>query len=407
MCRSIISCSLSPNTEADDVLLAVRYLLMPWTWKNGSAIKQAEKWFERYFRGHKAISFNSGRSALLAILRAFDIGKGDDILIQAFTCVAVPNSVRWAGSRPVYVDIDDTLNLDISDAEKKITPKTKVIIVQHTFGIPADMDKVLKFAKKHKLILIEDCAHSLGATYRGKKVGTLGDAAFFSFGRDKVVSSVFGGMATINAKCKMQNAKLKEYQEKLPNPSHFWIFQQLLHPVAFSAILLLYNVIIGKVLLVLLQKLGLLTFPVYPEEKRGQKPADFPAKFTNSLAVLLLQQLVKLERYNKNRKVVAQYYESELKRKNGVTQAKMRGGSIFLRYAVFVDDPHTLLHKAKQQAVLLGNWYHNIVDPKGVDYAIAGYRLGSCPKAQEAAEQTVNLPTRISKAEADRVIAAL
>ena len=120
------------------------------------------------------------------------IGEGDEVLVQAFTCVAVPNSVLWAQATPVYADIDATLNIDPIDVEKKITNRTKAIIVQHTFGIPADMDALVALAKKHNILLIEDCAHSLGATYKGKKVGTFGDAAFFSFGRDKVVSSVFG-----------------------------------------------------------------------------------------------------------------------------------------------------------------------------------------------------------------------
>ena len=321
--------------------------------------------------------------------------------------MAVPNSVLWAGASPKYVDIDATLNIDPTDVEKKITNRTKAIIVQHTFGIPADMDALVALAKKHNIPLIEDCAHSLGATYKGKKVGTFGDAAFFSFGRDKVVSSVFGGMAIINAKCKMQNAKLREYQKNLPYPSYFWIFQQLLHPIAFSVILLLYDVIIGKALLILLQKLRLLSFPVYPEEKRGKQPLDFPAKFANSLAVLLLQQLIKLERYNNTRKEVVQYYQSALKDRKGITQIKVRDGSIFLRFPLLVDNPDKLLKQAKKHGILLGNWYRCVIDPKGVDYTSVGYGIGSCPKAEEAARHIVNFPTRISEMQAKRVVASL
>ncbi len=204
MFRKPITISLSPNTEADDVFLAVKTIIQPLLWKTGKATSDAEQWFRNYFSVEQAVSFNSGRSALLAILKAFGIGEGDEVLVQAFTCVAVPNSVLWAGAKPVFVDIDATLNMDPKDAEKKITKNTKALIVQHTFGVPAQMDKIIALAKKHHLILIEDCAHALGATYKGKKVGTFGDAAFFSFGRDKVVSSVFGGMAIINAKFDQQ-----------------------------------------------------------------------------------------------------------------------------------------------------------------------------------------------------------
>src|SRR5581483_4013141 len=113
---------------------------------------------------------------------------------QAFTCVAVPNSVLWTGAKAIYADIDETGNLDPKDLEKKITKKTKAVIIQHTFGIAANMDAIQKVLKGKKIILIEDCAHALGASYKGKKLGTFGEFAFFSFGRDKVISSVFGGM---------------------------------------------------------------------------------------------------------------------------------------------------------------------------------------------------------------------
>ncbi|KKU88678.1 MAG: DegT/DnrJ/EryC1/StrS aminotransferase [Candidatus Gottesmanbacteria bacterium GW2011_GWA2_47_9] len=407
MFQPIISASLSPNTEADDVLLSCQTVLMPWLWKKGRVIAQSEQWFESYLPDSTAVSFNSGRSALLAILKAFNIGEGDEVLVQAFTCVAVPNSVLWAQATPVYADIDATLNIDPIDVEKKITNRTKAIIVQHTFGIPADMDALVALAKKHNILLIEDCAHSLGATYKGKKVGTFGDAAFFSFGRDKVVSSVFGGMAVMRAKSKEQRAKLKIYQNMLPYPSNYWIFQQLLHPIAFSVILLLYDVIVGKVLLIVLQKLRLLSFPVYPEEREGRRPSDFPAKFPNGFAVLLLKQLTKLDRYNNNRRSVAKYYQSLLKKNKDIKQAKIEDGAIFLRYPIFVENPGTALHKAKRQAVLLGNWYHHTIDPKGVNYGKVGYTVGSCPSAEDAARHVINLPTRIHEHSARRVVSTL
>lgn len=400
--RRTISASLSPNTEADDVILALKILFFPWKWKKGTSLAKVELWFRRYFPGYEVELFNSGRSAMLALLEAFEIGAGDEVLVQAFTCVAVPNSVIWAGAKPVYVDIDKTLNMDPQEAEKHITPKTKAIIVQHTFGIPAQTEKLATFARKHHLILIEDCAHSLGAFYLGRKVGTYGDAAFFSFGRDKVVSSVFGGAAIINAKLQMPNAKLKQYQRQLHYPSHFWIFQQLLHPVAFSVILTSYNILIGKILLVALQKLRLLSFPVYPMEKSGRRPADFPARFPNALAILLVKQLGKLERFNRNRRETADFYRAVL----GSKKIKLLpgiAGSINLRFPVLQDNSGEMLEKAKEQGILLGNWYHNIIDPTGVDFMKAAYRLGSCPEAERASRKVINLPTRITLTAAKRV----
>ena len=200
-----------------------------------------------------------------------------------------------------YGDIDESLNLDPALLEKSITTKTKAIIVQHTFGIPARIELIKKITQKHNILLIEDCAHSLGATVNGQKVGTFGDAAFFSFGRDKVLSSVFGGLFIINNKSKASKLQsFKEEYQKINYPSYSWIFQQLLHPVVFALILPLYNLILGKVLLFVLQKLKLLSYPVYPIEKEGGKEERLFRKYPNALAMLACQQLDKLERYNKS-----------------------------------------------------------------------------------------------------------
>jgi perosamine synthetase len=382
----IISASLSPNTERDDILLALRLLCMPWTWQRGAASGKVEAWFRKYSGTPCAVSFNSGRSALLAILRAFGVGRGDEVIVQAFTCVAVPNSIRWAGARPVYADIDGSYNVDPKDVEKKISPQTRALIVQHTFGVPAAMDEVTALAKKYNILLIEDCAHSLGTT------GKRGDAAFFSFGRDKVLSSVFGGLATIRVDHPKQITALKAYHKLLNTPSLSWIFQQLFHPVAFAFILPLYNAGIGKAVLVLLQRLRLLGFPVYREEKLGRQPDDFPAKYPNALAILLLTQLKKLERFTKERREISRMYGSD---------------NAYLRFPKLVDDPKLIIAKAKKRGILLGNWYHNIIDPTGVAFANIGYKEGSCPNAEDAAKHIINLPTRITAREAKKVLAAL
>ncbi len=403
MFKRPISCALSPNTEGDDVRLALTTMFRPWQWKKGKAITRIEQWFGDYFKASTVVSFNSGRSALLAILKSFDIGDGDDVLLQAFTCVAVPDAILWTGARPVFVDIDDFLNIDPGQIEKRITKKTKAIIVQHTFGIPAQMERIAALAKRHNILLIEDCAHGLGASYKGKTIGSLGDAAFFSFGRDKVISSVWGGVALVHDDCPVPNAKLKlkEIQKSLPIPNNFWIFQQLLHPVAFSVILRLYDVGIGKILLVLLQKLRLLSLPVYEAEKTGGRPRGFPAKFPNALAILLGNQLPKLIRYNQQRKKIARLYQKNLDGQQIVP------GAIYLRYPFYSHDPEKLRQRAKKEGILLGNWYHHVIDPTGADLPAVGYTAGSCPKAEKAASNVVNLPTRISEQEARKVLEVL
>lgn len=400
--RKIISASLSPNTQSSDVVRALGTLLIPWKWIEGDSIRLVERWFEERYAQTRALSFNSGRSALLAILNAFGIGSGDEVLLQAFTCVAVPNSVLWAGAKPVFVDIDNTLNVDIVDAQRKVTAKTRAIIVQHTFGIPADMEKVTAFAKKHRLLVIEDCAHALGASYKGEEVGTFGDAAFFSFGRDKVVSSVFGGMAIIRIKHVKETERLINYQKSLNFPAHAWVLQQLLHPLIFAIVIPFYTAQIGKGILWICQRLHLLSFPVYPKEKRAQKPEEFPKKYPNGLAFLLRLQLTKLTRYNTHRQEIARLYEKRLQQVKG-DMVIGRPGSVYLRFSVLRADHAAIFEKAKKSGILLGNWYHNVIDPDGVDFHAISYTRGSCPNSEQAAKKIINLPTNISKAEAEFV----
>ena len=157
----------------------------------------------------------------------------------------------WAGAKPIYTDIDETFNINTKELEKHINKNTKAIVVQNTFGIPAQIDKILSIAKEHSLLVIEDCAHSLGATYKEKKVGTFGDVAFFSFGRDKVISSVYGGALIINNKI-LEDNLLEEYK-KVSHASFLWVLQQLAHPMITYIVLLTYD-FGGKHLLYLSQK---------------------------------------------------------------------------------------------------------------------------------------------------------
>lgn len=405
--RRVISASLSPNTEPGDVWKAAAGIVSPWKWYHGREIEEVERWFCAYGDVARVSFFDSGRSALLAILHAFDIGESDEVIVQAFTCVAVPNSVLWAGATPVYADIDKSLNLDVSDVEKKVTPKTKAIIVQHTFGIPANMAALTRLAKKYHLVLIEDCAHALGASYNGKKVGSEADASFYSFGRDKALSSVWGGAAMIRDTHTIPNEKLKKYHERLPFPGVLWIVQQLLHPIAFAFILPLYAMGVGKGILVMLQKMHLLSIPVYAMEKFGRRPRDFVRQYPNALAALLLLQLSKLDRYTGARRLIAKKYSAFLSGTDISMPSAFVPDASYLRYPVRVHTPDAYLAKAKKQGILLGNWYHNIIDPAGTDFRAIGYAIGSCPKAEEVSRHIINLPTRIREDEADRVIMLL
>ena len=194
-----IAISLSPNTQNDDVWQAFKTLLSPWRFREGNAVYFVKQWFKKYFGVNDVYLFNSGRSALYTLLKALEIGEGDEVLIQAFTCIAVPDPVIWTGAKTIFVDIDDSLNIDPEAIERHINHKTRAIIVQHTFGIPAQISTITKIAQKHNLIIIEDAAQALGAKFKNKMAGSFGLAGGFSLYPFKVLGCFGdGGILTTN-----------------------------------------------------------------------------------------------------------------------------------------------------------------------------------------------------------------
>jgi len=398
-----ISISLSPNTEKDDVWLAFKLLFQPWRWTVGDLLQRLEDRFKNYLGVGYALSFNSGRSAAMAIFNSLGLKKDDEVLLQAFTCNASANPIIWTGLRPVYVDCDEkTFNIDTEDLKRKITAKSKAVMIQHTFGLPADIDEILKICEANNLILIEDCAHSLGASYRGKKVGTFGRASFFSFSRDKVISSVYGGMAVTDDRELAR--KIEEYQKKAGYPSLFWIKQQLLHPVLMNWLILPTYSILGKYLLILFQWFQILSKAVHWKEKRAKRPSYFPRRLPNALAILALRQFRKLERFNEHRREIAQFYFSQLEGNN--FKLPPRSEQIFLRFTVRHPKAREIIRKAWRNNLLVGDWYTTPIAPHDTKLEKVRYLWGSCPKSEELSKETFNLPTHIniSQKEAKKII---
>ena len=393
-----ISISLSPNTEKDDIFLALKLIFQTWSWKKQKKDYSLllEKRFKEYLKTDYVFSFNSGRSCLMAILNSLNLEENDEVLLQAFTCNAAVNPIIWSHLKPIFIDVDEgTFNMDAEDLKKKITLKSKAVIVQHTFGLPAYMDKILEICNKHNLILIEDCAHSLGAEYKGKKTGTLGNVSFFSFSRDKIISSVYGGVAVTNNKELAE--KIKQYQEKISYPSCFWIFQQLIHPVLMNSLILPIYGFLGKYLLILFQSMHVLSKAVHWKEKRGLKPNYFPKKMPNALAVLALKQFEKLEKFNKHRKELSSFYRKELSSFRLPEDTEQ----IYLRFTIKHPKAHEIIKKAWQKNILIGDWYTSVIAPDDTKIEKIGYTATTCLKAEKLSKETLNLPTHINISEKD------
>jgi dTDP-4-amino-4,6-dideoxygalactose transaminase len=165
---------------------------------NGHETDRFEARLADYVGVKHALCVTSGTMALVTALTCAGIGPGDEVIVPAYTWMASASSVVSAGAVPVLADIDDTLTLDPSDFERRITPHTRAVMPVHMLNAPADMDAILAIAKKHKLIVIEDAAQAAGARYKGRPVGSFGDAAAFSFNRYKNINIGEGGALLTN-----------------------------------------------------------------------------------------------------------------------------------------------------------------------------------------------------------------
>lgn len=165
----------------------------------GAKVDELERNICRYLGVRNAIAVSNGTASLHLALVALGIGKGDEVIVPAFSYIATANVVELVGATPIFVDIDiETFNIDINLIEEAITEKTKAILPVHEFGLACDITHILAVAKKHKLFVIEDAACSLGAQENGQFAGTFGDVGSFSFHPRKAITSGEGGMLITN-----------------------------------------------------------------------------------------------------------------------------------------------------------------------------------------------------------------
>ncbi|MBE1555018.1 UDP-4-amino-4,6-dideoxy-N-acetyl-beta-L-altrosamine transaminase [Sporosarcina limicola] len=173
----------------------------------GPAIREFEIKVANYVDAKYAVAFSNGTAALHGACFAAGIGKGDEVITTPMTFAASANCVLYQGGKVVFADINpETYNIEPTEIEKRITSKTRAIIPVDFTGQPVELDRIYEIARKYKLVVIEDAAHALGSTYKGRKVGSLSDMTMFSFHPVKHVTSGEGGMITTNN---------KEYYEKL------------------------------------------------------------------------------------------------------------------------------------------------------------------------------------------------
>ncbi len=358
------------------------------------------------------VLFFKGRVALHAILEAAGVGAGDQVLMPGYTCVVVPNAVLYRGADPVYVDIDPvTCNLDPAALADGLgtrwdPERAKVLIVQHTYGLPAVMEPLREFAARHGLLLVEDACHALGATYLGVPVGRLGDAAFFSSQWSKPLTTGLGGWAL--AREAGFAAALGEVAGSYPLPSRgeavllycqYLVYRAVYQPRLFWAVQGLYRA---------LGRLGLAIGSSTGAELDCREPRDYRKRMGGLQAKELRRLFAATDRMVARRRENAAVIEAELTR-HGLSTAVVPAGCdpVWLRYPLRVGNKEALLAAARRAQVELGDWFLSPVHPNRVNWEASAYAAGSCPEAEHAAREIVNLPThdRLDAAEIARIVA--
>lgn len=191
-------------------------------WASGPEIYEFESKISGYVGTKYAITFNSGTSATHALLLAYGIKQNDEVIVPSFSFISTANAPQFVGAKPVFAEIEDkTFGLNPEDIVERITSKTKLIMPIHYGGSPCLIREIREIANDHNLLLIEDAAESLGANIKGKKVGTFGDSAMFSFCQNKIISTGEGGVVTTDSKDIYEKLKLIRSHGRLETQDYF------------------------------------------------------------------------------------------------------------------------------------------------------------------------------------------
>jgi perosamine synthetase len=382
---------LGGTTSGRDALVALREIIEPECLVQGPAIQEYEHAFASTVETRFAFSFATARVGLYGLLKALDVGPGDEVVLQVPTHIVIPNAIRYTGARPAYVDCErETYNIDLAQVEERVSPRAKVLVLQHTFGIPVDLDAAQAVADRHGLVIVEDCVHALGATFGGRPVGSIGRAAIFSTEETKTISTTMGGVVVTNDAALA--ARLGEFQASCGWPPaglvRRWLAKLAVYHVLSDPFLHPY----ARMVYDLLGGLNPLPVATAEEEMRGLRPEGYERRLSNAQAVLGLRQLRRLDANLSHRRDVAKVYASALAGADvGLPRPPPKAEPAFVRYPVWVRERAATVRAAARHAVL-GTWFTSVLE-EALSPAFGDYASASCPRAEEAASHLVNLPT--------------
>ncbi len=344
----------------DNVLNAMKEVFESKRFINGPQIKELEEKLAEYCHCKHAIGVTSGTDALLISLMAFDIGEGDEVITTPFTFFATAGSIFRTGAKPVFVDIDPkTYNIDPDLIEAKITDRTKAIMPVHLFGQCAEMDTINEIARKHNLFVIEDGAQAIGAEYKGKRAGSLGDVGCFSFFPSKNLGCCGdGGLVTTNNDDLAEKIRILRQHGSKPK---------------------YYHKIIG---------------------------GNF--RLDTIQAAVLLEKFPYLEEWHKGRQKNADYYNEHLKDVVITPYVESYNKMIYNQYTVRTPKRDELQSKLNEATI--GNAiYYPVPLHLQECFAYLGYKEGDLPESEKAANEVISIPIypELTKEQKDYVISVI
>jgi dTDP-4-amino-4,6-dideoxygalactose transaminase len=330
----------------------------------GEKVEEFEKEFSKYIGVEHAVATSNGTTALHTALLACGITEGDEVITTPFSFIASSNSILFCRAKPVFVDIDtETFNINPDLIEAKITKKTKAILVVHLYGMPVEMDKIMKIAEEYDLLVIEDACQAHGAEYKGKKVGSIGHIACFSFYPTKNMTTGEGGMITTN------DDELCKKARMIRNHGQAHIGEYL-HRI------LGYNY-----------------------------------RMTDMQAAIGLVQLKKLESFIEKRIEYARYLNNSLMNVSEIVTPKIKENirHVFHQYTVRVlDGKRDYVAKQMEKNGIQTRIYYPLPIYKQPLYRNLGYRE-EFPEAEQASKEVLSLPVHpsLSKEDLDKIIYSL
>jgi perosamine synthetase len=357
-------------------------------------IEEYQQKFARFLGAERAFAFWKGRVALYALLRALDVGQGDEVILPGYTCVMNVNPIKYAGARPVYVDIEpDTFNMNVNLLEEKITNKTKVIIAQHTYGYPCEMDTIMKIAQSSGICVIEDCCLALGSKYKGRMVGTFGRAGYFSSQWNKPYTTGLGGMVITSDRELAERIESLTANEMCP-PSGREVLMLRMQLMIYRLFIYPGTTALAQRLFRYLTKKGAVVGSSNTSEFEPVKTDDFFKATSTVQASSGIRQLNRIEENIAHRRKMAQLYDELLAAKGWKFSNDRRDWvePVLVRYPVRITEKDKALAQATKAGVELGSWFECPLHPIETPLASYDYESGMCPEAEKASNEVVNLP---------------